>query len=278
MPLAITTTVGPKNATTDPQTGLRYYVWKGEKYPSSTSLRRMAGLPFMLHQWTVSKVIERAVSEFSLMTQMMNRPVRPRERVRDKNVVKEVSRWLRSAATEERDSAAELGTAVHDAATNMVPIVGVDPDVRPYLLQFYDWMAESKATVLATERQVWNLTIGYAGTFDLLVKFPDGSIAVVDIKTGRGTYPDHVLQLHSYALAEFVGEDDIEDARATGWLHQANTMALLHLHEDGWTWQVIPANAEAFVAFRGMAAFAKWASLNQTIDGLVERERTGAAK
>jgi hypothetical protein len=275
--LAITTTVGPRNATTDPETGLRFYLWKGTKYPSSTSMRRMAGLPFMLHQWTLSKVIERAVSEFPLMTAMMNRPPRPRERVRDKNIAKEVGRWLRSASTEERDSAAELGTAVHDAAVNMLPIVAVDADVQPFLRQFYDWLAKSRATILTTERQVWNLTVGYAGTFDLLVRFPNGDIAVVDIKTGRGTYPDHVLQLISYALAEFVGEDDIVDQPMTDLLHQANTMALLHLREDGWTWQVVTASTEAFTAFRGLADFAKWANLHQTITDLIERERSGAA-
>ena len=101
---SITLTAGPKNATTDPETGLRYYDWKGRKLPSSTSLRRMAGLPFRLHQWTISKVVERAVLENQILAPMLDRPASPRERVRDKNVAKEASRWLRSAATEERDA------------------------------------------------------------------------------------------------------------------------------------------------------------------------------
>ena len=40
MPLA---EVGPKNARTDPNTGLRFYTWQGVEYPSVTTIRRMAG-------------------------------------------------------------------------------------------------------------------------------------------------------------------------------------------------------------------------------------------
>ena len=176
---------GPKNATTDPETGLRYYEWRGRKLPSSTSLRRMAGLPFKLHQWAISKVVQRAVDENAILRTMLDRPKRPRERVRDKNVAKEAGKWLRSAATEERDAAAELGTLVHDYAVRRTPLSMVDPVARPYLINFYDWMASSGVNIIATEKQVFNLTDGYAGTFDLLCEWPaTGDIGVIDLKTG----------------------------------------------------------------------------------------------
>ena len=273
--LEIRLTAGPRNATTDAATGLRYYEWQGKRLPSTTTLRRMAGLPFMLHQWTVSKVIERAVVEYPLMQQMMERPRRPRERVRDKNVAKEVSRWLRSAATEERDSAAELGTLVHDLAVARTPLAQVDPDARPYLAQFYDWLRASGVNIIATEQQVFNLTVGYAGTFDLLCEWPDGIIDVIDIKTGRGTYTDHALQLVSYALAEFVGFDNVIDVPLTKALHNASSMSLLHLSETSWEYQRVPATAELFAAFKGLCTFATWAAGNPDIHALLDYEAKG---
>jgi len=41
--------IGPRNARTD-QSGLRFYTWQGVEYPSVTTIRRMAGLSFPLHQ------------------------------------------------------------------------------------------------------------------------------------------------------------------------------------------------------------------------------------
>jgi hypothetical protein len=273
--MQITVTSGPKNAHTDPETGLRYYDWQGRKLPSTTSLRRMAGIPFNLHQWTVSKVVERAVGEYPVMAQMMTRPAKARERVRDKNVAKEVGRWLRSAATEERDAAAELGTLVHDLAVRRIGLQNVDPDAAPFLAQFYDWLNVSGVNIVATERQVFNLTVGYAGTFDLLVEFRNGDLGIVDIKTGRGTYAEHALQLVSYALGEFIGQDDIIDVPLTKALHRANTMALLHLSPTGWTYKRVPADVSMFKAFEALTTFAIWMAEHPQIDGLVDVSQSG---
>jgi len=277
MTLNITVSAGgPKNATTDPESGLRYYDWKGRKLPSATSLRRMAGLPFKLHQWAISKVVQRAVEEDAILRQMLDRPKRPRERVRDKNVRKEASRWLRSAATEERDAAAELGTLVHDYAVRRTPLNLVDPVARPYLIQFYDWIATSGVNIIATEKQVFNLTDGYAGTLDLLAEWPvSGDIGVVDLKTGSGTYTDHALQVMMYAWGEFIGEDDVIDVALTDALRRANTMALLHLTDSSWHYQRIPASGELVAAFRGLIAYATWMAANPDLAPLVDEDVTG---
>ena len=58
-PPLITTTVGPRNAFSDGE--LRFYRWQGVDYPSVTTIRRMAGMPFGLHEWTVGKVIDRTI-------------------------------------------------------------------------------------------------------------------------------------------------------------------------------------------------------------------------
>jgi hypothetical protein len=110
----------------------------------------------------------------------------------------------------------------------------VGPDVAPRLRQYLDWLATSKAEILATEFQCWNLGIGYAGTADLLVRFPDQSIWLVDLKTGKGVYGEHALQLLAYLMAEFVGTDDVVDETTTEYLKAATGLAVLHLEADKW--------------------------------------------
>ena len=124
---------------------------------------------------------------------------------------------------------------------------------------------------------MFNLEIGYAGTFDLLVRFPNGDVYVIDIKTSSGTYPDHALQLIGYALAEFVGEDDVIDEALTTLLRSATGMALLHLRADGWTFQRIDVTPPLFTAFRGLLAFGTFMYANQRIDTLVRAQKQGAA-
>ena len=277
MTAVITVTSGPKNATTDPETGLRYYTWQGKRYPSVSSLRRMAGLSFSLHTWAISRVIDRAIDQRDILMAMMDRPARKRERVRDKNVRLETSRWLRSASTEERDAAAELGTAVHTAIMSGANPEDVDPDTRAYLRQGQNFLDDSGAKILAFEKQVYNLEVGYAGSFDWLVQFPNGDIYVIDIKTSGGTYVDHALQLIGYAQAEFVGEDDVVDERLTALLQSATGMALLHLTTKGWTFQRIEVTPALFAAFRGLLTFATFMFGHQRIESVVRAQKQGSA-
>lgn len=265
----ITIPVGPRNAYTNSENGLRFYRWQGTDYPSVTSIRRMAGLPFGLHAWTISKVVERAVNGHADLGKMIGSG-RPEQ-------VKAAKAWLRAASTEERDAAANLGTRVHDAVSEGKAVVDVGADLAPFVLHFRHWLDQTGAVILLTERQVWNITLGYAGTFDMLVRFPSGEVYVIDLKTGKGTYTDHALQCIAYSMAEFVGEDNVIDRAATTLLKEASGMALLHLRPDGWKFQALRTTPEVFTAFRGLLAFAKFSSEHPTIDTLVRAERTGAA-
>jgi hypothetical protein len=254
----IGTDSGPPNARTDPETGMRFYAWQGRMLPSVTTVRRMAGMPHKLATHQVSKVVQRATDEFETMTAMMTREARKRERVTEKNRIAETRKWLRAAATEERDAAAKLGTAVHDAAAAGFAIEDAEPAVQPRLRQFRHWLDASGCDILATEFQVFNLTAGYAGTVDFIGRFPDGSLWTVDLKTGNGIYSEHVLQLMAYTMAEFAGTDDVVDDIRTRLLRQVSGMAILHLADDGWEFVSVRGDREAWTAFRGLLAFATW--------------------
>src|SRR3954471_18388044 len=104
----ITVSSGPRNARTDPATGLRMYRWQGRELPSFTSIRRMAGMPHGLHQWSLNQVISHAIDHWPQLTERLASG--------DGAQLKLVRHELRTASTAERDRAADLGTAVHDAA------------------------------------------------------------------------------------------------------------------------------------------------------------------
>jgi len=59
---------GPRNARTDPESGLRYYMWEGKEYPSVTSARNLAGMPHKLAQWRTNQVIDKTLNEISTLT------------------------------------------------------------------------------------------------------------------------------------------------------------------------------------------------------------------
>jgi len=263
--------VGPRNARTDSETGLRYYTWQGKEYPSMTSLLSIAGgVRFPIHQWAITQVVNRAVDNVGDLNRMLTQD--------DPKVIAAAKTWLRRASTEARDTAADLGSRVHAAATGNLGLGQVSPDIVPYLRQYRNWVDVMKPDIIAVEQQVFNLTKGYAGSFDVAARMPDHRSVVIDIKTGKGTYPEHALQVCGYALAEFVGEDDVIDARATEWLLNANGMALLHLRPDGWEWQEVEVTRDLTRAFNAMLVHSLWNHQQQNkVDGLVLHSQKGKA-
>jgi hypothetical protein len=261
---------GPRNARTDPESGLRYYMWQGREYPSVTSVRNLAGMPHRLAQWRTNQVIDRAINEYDTFSQMLQQGTDPTA----------VAAWLRLGANKKRDAAADLGKRVHDAAEKGLNLTQVESDVAPILKQYLSWKASTGIDILLRERQVWSPTYGYAGTFDLIGRFPKhGDNWLIDLKTGGGTYPEHATQLEAYARADFVGNDDVVDDQATAILKSVGpkNRAVLHLSPEGWTFKTIPSTERTWIAFRALLAFALWTDANPTLDSLIGTERSGHA-
>lgn len=270
-PLIVVGAPQPRNARHDPDSGMRFYTWEGVDYPSVTTLRRMAGLPHGLHQWAVNKVIDRAIgSADSIATRLATATDHD-------SVVKVLRHELRLASTEERDRAAAIGTAVHDAAATRKTPDQVEDALRPRLAQYHDWLAASGVQVLASEFQCWSPSVGYAGTADLLVQLPNGRIFVVDIKTGKGVWSEHALQVIAYANADFVGNDDVIDEERTRLLRAADGIAVLHLANDHWEFRALRKDAETWRAFRGLLLFAVWIWKHPDADSVTVATRSGKA-
>jgi hypothetical protein len=261
---------GPRNARTDPDSGIRYYTWQGREYPSVTSIRNLAGMPIKLAQWRTNQVIDRAITDISTLNGMISGSTDP----------KAVASWLRQAQNAKRDAAAALGTKVHDAAQQGLTLDKVGPEVAPFLKQYLSWVADTGIEIVLQERQVWSLTEGYAGTFDLIGRFPKtGDHWLIDLKTGSGVYPEHALQTSAYAEADFVGEDDVVDDAATDILHSVGQdhRAVLHLRPDGWVFKTLPHSDETWRAFKALLAFALWVDANPSLDNLIGATKEGHA-
>jgi len=259
---------GPRNARTDPESGLRFYTWEGRELVSVTTVRRLAGLPFKLHQWQIGQVIDYALNH--------SQEIHDQLRSGDPAAPAVIRSALRHAADAKRDEAAALGTAVHDAAAAGRGIADVPADIAPRLRQYQDWLRVSGAEIIASEFQVWNLAIGYAGTVDLLVSLKDGTTWLVDIKTGSGVYSDHALQVMAYAQAEFVGNDGQIDEYLTAALSSVSGIAILHLADDHWEFRSVRFDVDTWTAFRGLVAFAMWSKDHATPDSFTVASRKGS--
>jgi hypothetical protein len=267
-PLITVGETGPRNASTDAN-GLRYYTWQGKRYPSVTTIRRLAGIPHGLHQWALNQVINRVLDEAPSIAGRLSSG--------DPAAVALTRQYLRTAATEERDKAARKGTAVHEAAASGKALTDVGPDIAPHLRQYLDWQERSGVEVIASEFQVWNPTVGYAGTCDLLGRFPDGSTWVIDLKTGKGVYGEHALQLMAYLMAEFVGADDVIDETLSAALGLAKGIAVLHLGADSWEFHSLRADPDTWAAYRGLLKFGVWMASHPGIADVSLGSRKGAA-
>lgn len=119
---------------------------------------------------------------------------------------REMTDWLKGAATRDRDAAAIRGDKVHNyaeafALREMGKATDADVaeqrsicesgGVLPYLDHFHRFWDEFQPKPLMPEATVWNKEIGYAGTTDLIceIEAPWGpTVTVIDYKTKRALF------------------------------------------------------------------------------------------
>ena len=117
---------------------------------------------------------------------------------------------VKGAARRYTTSASDTGTEVHALCEAIAK--GADPTslrIHPDLQGFVDgwvkFIEEHSPRFLWIEQTVFSEKHGYAGTMDSLAEI-DGKNIIVDIKSGKATYPEVALQLALYANADYVLE------------------------------------------------------------------------
>jgi len=185
-----------------------YYVFKGGRrfqVPSVTTILRLVGDPTGLQNWYYKEGI-RAVDEAlqALIAATQDEPIRPTRLLASMPPYAERVWDLPKPA-------ADIGTIVH--AMVECDVLGLEfvRDVwEPALLEVADvayrgwveWRDTRQFVVEASEERLVSTVYEYGGRQDMtnLVAGVDGGRRVlVDIKTSKGTYVNHLLQLAGYA-------------------------------------------------------------------------------
>ncbi|UYQ76291.1 PD-(D/E)XK nuclease family protein [Glutamicibacter sp. JL.03c] len=151
----------------------------------------------------------------------------------DRRQLRSLVRDAANAADIYRDQAAARGDRVHNYAEAWaLQALGQEHDLAgakaqleannelAYAQHFESWWADYKVEPLAAEVTVWNDTVGYAGTIDLVAKI-GGRVCIVDYKTktsdrdGIVKRPDDkvIMQLAAACKAE----EQVVDAEAGVW-------------------------------------------------------------
>ena len=138
--------------------------------------------------------------------------------------------WLKSIPDYQRDTAADMGSRVHGLAERLArgEAVEVTEDERPFAERYAKWIAANEPEFLYLEEMVANLTVGYAGTFDAILRLK-GKTYLADVKTGTGIYPETAIQLAAYAHGEFMGRPG-DPTRYR--IPQIDAYAVLHVRPD----------------------------------------------
>lgn len=240
--------------------GLRWYTFNDKDYLSVTSMRKSLGIPYTLHRWVMKQTLEAVQKDPSLIVR------------RDGETLANVRTRVMKAGESERDKAAERGTEVHDIIASDTLLRDVPPELRPYVEQYARAVIDLGIRPLLVERTVYNDRYGYAGSFDLLaqVKSHGDRIYIIDLKTGKGTYPEYALQVYAYLKGEFIAHGDRVDEKATSILKKAEGAAILHITPDKYEWHPIRCDATLDRAYRSLGTLSNWVVTNRDLSSLLE--------
>lgn len=163
-----------------------------------------------LIQWTADQVAAKAVTS---LEPLLNR------------TEEEGFRYLRYASSYALKEAARNGTVVHEWIEAFTT-GGFEPEIEniqqeEMVLQFLDWWKNNDTEIILTEATVYNPGPGYAGTADGLWTI-NSVKTMLDVKTGKHTYPEHWQQLAALGAAPVAmrqvaeGEGAVYDTKSHG--------------------------------------------------------------
>ena len=119
------------------------------------------------------------------------------------------------------DSLAAIGSGVH--AMIEARLKGEDFDAGDYtpnemaaaqgsVAKYEEWAKGKSIKVVGAEVQMVSAKYRFGGTADALLEI-DGVLTVVDLKTGKGIYPEHLYQVAAYAELAIENGHDVKAIR-----------------------------------------------------------------
>lgn len=242
------------------------YYWNGDgPNPGVTGILDVLNKPALV-QWAKRTVAEIAVLKSE---ELLARIV--------KDGQEEAIKWLASLPDYQRDAAAKIGSGVHLLADMVARGSESDsetfqpsPDEMPYVeafRRFLGFLEARGAKIVSSEKMVWSWS-GYGGTYDLLIRFPEDAahgspwsgLALFDIKTSKGYYPEYALQLAAYGGADSIILEGNPDSYP---MPKVDQYGVLHLRPDqypdtGWRLIQYPVTEKDYRIFLSCLEIYRW--------------------
>jgi hypothetical protein len=122
---------------------------------------------------------------------------------------------VRTAAFEQVEQAADLGTMIHGALEAAMAGEPYAEDLRPYVEPVLAWKQQVGIEIVDRESRLVNKQHGFAGTADVLFRYGQNGIGILDYKTRKTkpgeeviAYDNQAMQLAAYG-ATYWGEENI---------------------------------------------------------------------
>jgi hypothetical protein len=231
----------PKLATRGPG-GSRLYVFPdGAKHPGVTSIIGQLPKPFLV-PWAAKLSAQWAMDNLPILNDLAKRDT------------KAAVELIAGASRRSTAGSADTGTEVHGYFEALLlgdPLPALSEDAQPFAGPLHDFVADWKPTAVMTEGTVRSDSVGYAGSFDAIVDIA-GEHVLLDLKTGKGTYPEVSLQLAAYRFA-----DSLADGSP---VPRIDACAVLHVRPGHYSLSPVKGDAEAFEFFKHLRALFGWDS------------------
>jgi RecB family exonuclease len=122
---------------------------------------------------------------------------------------------VRSAAFDQVEEAANLGTMIHGALELAMAGEPYADDLRPYVEPVMKWKEKTGIEIVEREIKLVNKHHGFAGTADVLFRYGRNGIGILDYKTRKTkpgeevtAYDNQAMQLAAYG-ATYWGEENL---------------------------------------------------------------------
>lgn len=106
-------------------------------------------------------------------------------------------------AADKKKQAGDIGTEAHTWMKAWVrgwnPVMPVNAAVQHIITMFFKWKNDLKVEFVATEILMYSKRYGFCGQADVIVRI-NGSLYLLDYKTGSGIYNDAMLQTAAYMM------------------------------------------------------------------------------
>lgn len=220
--------------------GSRTYTKNKKKYVSVTTIIKTGLNKPALNNWVVKNIADFAMKNPEVLALPYD----------------EGMKVLTTLGTEKRDSAAKLGTSVHNDADHTskgtVNKSIIPEEATPFIDSFTRFCSDYQPVPLYTEAEVYSDRYEYAGTLDAIYEI-GGKVYVCDLKTGRRIYEEVALQLAAYRNADYIllGRKEIPMPKIDGAI-------VLHLRPDKYQAKKVQSGPEVFDAFLACYDMYNW--------------------